>query len=351
MNWRITLGLSAVVVFLLIALSMNDRNSPQDQGQLLSAESMAPGGGAYAAIVALKKVVGKYTAHDIEINNTGIGPRILVNLARNEIDIGIIVPNALADLQQQTGYYRTFPQAIELSEKIRFINVFEAGVYHFVTFADSGIEKLEDIAGKKVWAGYISGAGARSAQIMIRAATGYEAGVDYQLVDLDLRGGDQAFMDGHIDLMVRTPALGGAAVEQLGVSRDIRLLGLNERALNDPALVELSEAAGKSYTYIPAATYSGQVNEKPVKTLSFSLGTGMNKDADPQLVYEITRAQWQHLDEFKQVSDVLLAINRENAFGSMTGYLHPGAYRYYTEAGFDIPERLIPPELITDSSY
>ena len=37
-------------------------------------------------------------------------------------------------------------------------------------------------------------------------------------------------------------------------------------------------------------------------------------------------------------------LNRKTAFAAVNGPLHIGAYKYYKEAGFDIPAIAIPPE-------
>ena len=40
----------------------------------------------------------------------------------------------------------------------------------------------------------------------------------------------------------------------------------------------------------------------------------------------------------------LRSVTKDSVFSQMNAPLHAGAYRYYKEAGFNVPSALIPPE-------
>jgi TRAP transporter TAXI family solute receptor len=337
----------AIPLALLLLLYLNSgpsTTSTENSGLLLGAETAAPGGPVYIATVALQKVTAKYTNHDIEINSSGVGPHSMVNLARGDIQIATVVPRFLTEMYGGTGRYSNLENAKSIANNIRLIASYKSGVYHFVTYDDSGIRTLEDLKGKTIFAGPLRGGSATSAKLLIESGTGYQEGRDYTMVDLDMRGGDAAFMDGHIDVLIRTPAIGAAMIEQLGITRNIRLISLNDKSI--AALKTSSLQVGRFVTEIGPGVYTGQTNETPVKSLGMIQQLGVHKDVPASAVFDITQAMWTHIDEFRAVSpSVLSEVTTSNAFLGMTGPLHLGAYQYYRKQGFTIPENLIPPEL------
>ena len=95
---------------------------------------------------------------------------------------------------------------------------------------------------------------------------------------------------------------------------------------------------------IPAETYSGQVNETAVPAIALRHIAGVGIHTSEETIYQVTKAIWENIDEFYSYGDFLKQVNPELAFVDMNVPLHAGAYRYYKEAGWDIPEALIPPE-------
>ena len=349
MTKQVAGALAALIAVLWLAFLYSDSPSSQvsestgSQGILLGAEAAAPGVPVYIATVALQKVTSKYTNHDIEINSSGIGPHSMVNLGRGDIQIATVIPRFLTEMYEKKGRYRKLENAESIARNISLITSYKSGAYHFVAYEDSGIRTLEDFEGKKIFAGPLRGGSAISARSLIESGTGYKAGRDYTMVDLDMRGGDAAFMDGHIDILVRTPAVGGAMIEQLGITRDIRLIGLSDNAI---ASVENGpQNTGRFITELQPGTYTGQANEVPVRTIGLIQLIGVHKDVPTSTVFEITQALWSHIEEFRAVSPgVLSEVTTANAFIGMSGPLHLGAYEYYISHDYTVPEKLLPPE-------
>ena len=314
-----------------------------ESGALLGAETAAPGGPPYLAMVALQKVTANHTPHRIEVNSSAVVPHAMVSLGRGDAHLATVIPDFLLQMQKGTGRYSKLENAAEVAANIRLIHSFRAGAYHFVVYADSDVRSFEDFKGKSIFAGPLRGGSATMSRMFIEAGTGYVAGRDYTMVDLDMRGGDAAFMDGHIDILIRTPAIGAAMIEQLGITRDIRLIGFNDRTID--YLENEVRRVGRFLTVIPPGTYNGQANTEPVRTMGFLQLTGVNRSVPEEVVYDITRALWSHLDEFKSVSPELLgSLSPGTAFDGMSGRLHAGAYRYYRETGFDVPPEVLPVE-------
>ena len=82
---------------------------------------------------------------------------------------------------------------------------------------------------------------------------------------------------------------------------------------------------------IPANTYRGQTADVPTAAVQNFLVThdGVGNDT----VYGITKALWTGLDQLVAAHSAAKAIDPKHALDGMPIPLHPGAEKYYREAG------------------
>ncbi|MCW8970648.1 MAG: TAXI family TRAP transporter solute-binding subunit, partial [Rhodospirillales bacterium] len=90
---------------------------------------------------------------------------------------------------------------------------------------------------------------------------------------------------------------------------------------------------------IPANTYPGQA--KDVNTIAQPNFLGVHKDVPEEDVYMITKAIYENLAFLNGIHKATSVMKLESAIGGLPAPLHPGAARYYKEAGLTIPDRLI----------
>lgn len=315
------------------------------QAEQFRAEAPAVGGGAYLSLVAFSNVVSKHTDHSIEVSSGINGVKAMIGMAQGKSDFAAVILAHYDQMKKREGNYEKLDNAPELADNIRAIFGYPAGTYQGVVWEKSGIRTMSDLKGKKVFVGPKNSAAHYYTQKMIEGDTGYVAGEDYELLELDFAGGEQAFLDGHVDFYLRTAPIGSAIIEQVGVSRPMRMVGLSETGQNNPELIAVTNEPGRSFDVIEPGTYSGQMNEEPVVTMGFWLGFGVDKDVNEQAVYEMTKALWENIDEFKSSSRALFKpLTQDTVFEKLDVPLHAGAYRYYQEIGLEVPDRLIPPE-------
>jgi uncharacterized protein len=97
------------------------------------------------------------------------------------------------------------------------------------------------------------------------------------------------------------------------------------------------------YRYVlQANTYPGQT--EPVRTAAQVTFLALHADLEDEVVYAMTKAVYESLDDLAGVHAIMAAIRLETALDGLPVPLHAGAYDYYLERGLDIPEELIPPE-------
>ena len=90
---------------------------------------------------------------------------------------------------------------------------------------------------------------------------------------------------------------------------------------------------------IPAGTYPGQTYD--VTTIAQPNLLAVNADVPEEHVYQITKTIFENLALLRAIHPATNLLTLETALNGLPAPLHPGALRYYREAGLEIPERLI----------
>lgn len=93
---------------------------------------------------------------------------------------------------------------------------------------------------------------------------------------------------------------------------------------------------------IPANTYPDQSQD--IQTIAQPNFLAVDKDVSEEDVYQITKTMYENLDFLQNIHAATDVMSLEAAIGGLPLPLHPGAVRYYQEAGLTIPDRLMPAE-------
>ncbi len=90
---------------------------------------------------------------------------------------------------------------------------------------------------------------------------------------------------------------------------------------------------------IPAGTYPGQ--EEDWSTIAQPNFLAVNADVPEDHVYQITKTIYENLPTLIAIHPAPSAMSLDAALAGLPAPLHPGAARYYSEQGLDIPEALM----------
>lgn len=90
---------------------------------------------------------------------------------------------------------------------------------------------------------------------------------------------------------------------------------------------------------IAAGTYPGQA--KDVNTIAQPNFLAVNASVDEEHVYMLTKTMYENLPFLQAIHPATKAMMIESAMAGLPAPLHPGAARYYTEVGLEIPANLI----------
>ncbi len=328
---------------LALALSVGAVSAAPAQ-EFFRLATLGPGSSPYLVMSTFAQLVGERLDDvEIQVNATGAATQHALEAGAGQLDFFMWSASVHANMVQGSAMYANVPQAADLSQNLRAVFAFPLGLYHITTYADSGIEALEDLEGKTVFLGPPGGGATAIMQNIVRAATGLEPGSGYEQVQLGWDAAAQAFQDGRIDVYINSTLVPSPVIQQIALSREIRFLGLTEDHLQLPAVQAILNRPGGLLGEIPAGVYGdNQVNTEAVVTLGSTVGIGAGAHVDDDAVYRITRAFWEGVAEVRDSTPWLRQVSLEGALIDLNLPLHPGALRYYEELGITIPDDLRP---------
>lgn len=309
--------------------------------QIYSGETAGVGDPVHTMFVAFANQAADADV-TIQVNAGQTLTRSMLSGARGEVDFFSSVPSLVGFMANGQRMYETVEDAPDVAGNLRSILGFQAGAYHPVTLAGSGIEGWDDIEGQTVFTGPPAGAASATSEALIRIITGYEPGEDYEAVRLGWGEGYSALADGQIDMMVRPAEVGSANIERFGLSGEFRVLSIPDEMVENAEMQALFGQPGRGMVEFDGGLYQGQLTEGPITALGFFQFIGTHADVPEDVVYAATRAFWENLDQVHATALFLQDVTPETAFIAVNVPLHPGALRYYEEAGFEVPAELRP---------
>jgi len=200
---------------------------------------------------------------------------------------------------------------------------------HVVTVEGTGVNKIEDLKGKRVSTGSPGSATEVFAFRVIEAA-GMNHDKDMRRERLGAAESVSALKDRKIDAFFWVGGLPTAAVTDLGATPGVKIK-LIDIAHLVPAM---TKKYGNIYIQdvIPKGTYPGQTTDNPQATVQNLLVA--NENMNEQLAYNITKTLFDHQKDLvavhKEASNITLA-NQQEANSAIPW--HPGALKYYKEKG------------------
>lgn len=221
-----------------------------------------------------------------------------------------------------TGIWEGQPKA----EKLRAIaNLYPESI-HLVATQASGIKSVADLRGKRVSLDEPGSGTLVDAQLILAAAGLAEGDVKPEYLKPD-QAADR-MKDGAMDAFFFVGGYPAGAIAELASQQDVVIVPI-EGEVADKVLENKFFATDT----IPAGTYDNQ--EADVTTIAVGAQWLTSADQPEELIYNITKAVWN--DATRKQLDAGHAkgkmIVKENATAGLGLPLHPGAERFYREAG------------------
>ncbi|WP_024585333.1 TAXI family TRAP transporter solute-binding subunit [Aliihoeflea sp. 2WW] len=196
-------------------------------------------------------------------------------------------------------------------------------VLQIATIESTGIQTMSDLAGKRI---NLGPPGSNSAVLVQRLMEAYGVFEPGNAQFLSYTEGATALINGTIEATVVLAGAPTAALIDLGAQRDMRLISVDQETVAPL----LEQYPFYQFYEIEAGTYSGQ--DETVLAINDPATIFTSTSANEETVYQITKAIFDNLDELGQVHPQAAAIALETATDAPID-LHPGARRYFDEAG------------------
>lgn len=285
--------------------------------------TLATGGvaGTYYPIGgAIANIVNKYVPEiEITAESTGASVANLKMARQGEVDFLMGASNTT--FAAYSGD-EPFDKAVK---NIRGIMALYPETFQFIVRKDSDIKGIDDLRGKRVVVGAPGSGTERTVKLVLSM---YEITYDDISPEfLSFSEGVTALKDRTVDCAVVGAGIPTAAVIAAAASIEISLLSIDK---------EIYAKFSKDYPFlgtniIPSGLYKG-VNEDVFTVASPALLSVLETISE-DVVYEITKAIFDHINILAETHVQGKNIRLETALNGMSIPLHPGAEKYYREKG------------------
>ncbi|MFZ5816095.1 MAG: TAXI family TRAP transporter solute-binding subunit [Bacillota bacterium] len=262
---------------------------------------------------------------NVTVQSTGASVANIRMLAKSEVDLALI-QNDTADYGRNglEAFAKTGDKAEEKYTNYAAVAALYPEVVQIVVRADSNIQSITDLKGKKVVVG-APGSGTEIASRQILTAYGLDYDKDIQKLPLSFAEGATQFKDRQADALVMVTGVPAASLADVQTATAVRLVPI------DYAKVSKTFKFYVKHT-VKAGTYKGVDKDTDVVAVLAILvaRTDMNSD----LVYQLTKTL------FEKAGDIGHAKAKEfdvkKAADGITIPFHPGAAKYLKEKGVNV---------------
>lgn len=209
-------------------------------------------------------------------------------------------------------------------KNIRGITALYPNFCQVITLKDTGIKEIEDMVGKRI------GVGAPGSGVEVDARNILKVhGITYDDIEEDYLSYAESveqMKNGTIDAAFLTSGLPNSSIMDLATTHDVVIVTIR------PEMVEKLQESIPYYSseIIPAGTYD---NEEDVFTAAVKTILITREDLDEDTVYDITKTLFENLDAMRDTHNAANNIDIEKFNEGMPVPIHPGAERYFREAG------------------
>ncbi len=199
--------------------------------------------------------------------------------------------------------------------------------FQILAAKDSGIQSWDDMKGKRVNIGN-PGSGQRGTFEVLMQAHGIDESWFGQTTELTSTEQSGALCDGNIDAYGYTVGVPNSGVAQAADGCGAYIVDLQTDAVKK--LVD--ENPFYAFSTIPEGTYS--TTTKDVTTFGVMATFVTSADTPEDVVYEVTRAVFENLDDFRQLHPAFANLSAEDMITKgISADFHPGAMKYFKEKG------------------
>ena len=192
---------------------------------------------------------------------------------------------------------------------------------------DAEILTIHDLKGKRINIGN-PGSGQRQNALDALENAGINVREDLKVEGVKAAEAPGLLQDGRIDAFFYTVGHpSGAIKEATSGRRKVRLISITDiqgLTSKHPYYVK---------TVIHIKLYPSASNKEDIETFGVKATFVTSSKVPDDVVYAVTKEVFDHFEVFKTLHPAYEILNKENMLEGMSAPIHPGAIRYYEEAG------------------
>ncbi|MFC2990587.1 MULTISPECIES: TAXI family TRAP transporter solute-binding subunit [Halomonas] len=244
---------------------------------------------------------------------------------RGDSDLALALADTVYQAHNGTGDF----EGRQL-DNIRALASVYPNAVQLVSLADSGVETLQDLKGKRVSVGAPGSGTELNARALLEAN-----GISYDDFDprrLNFNETADAIRDGDIEAGFWSVGPPTSSILNLATTRDIHLI-----PLSDEEVANAREAEPVFAPYrLRAGLYDGM--DDAVQTIGIPNVLAVSSEMDDDLAYQITKILFENTDELIAVHPAANDTTVEFSIDSTPIPFHAGALRYYEEIGAEVQD-------------
>lgn len=295
--------------------------------------TMGTGGTAGTYYAFGSEIAGLWNNSDLGVEVTpmvtGASKANIVSIHDGEMQLGWS--------QNDTIFY-AYNADPEIFEGEKFDNFYAmAALYpeavQLVVAADSSIKNIEDLKGKSISIGAAgSGTSVNAMQILELAGLKLD---DVKAQYLSFDASADAFQNMTIEAFFVTAGIPNTGIISAAIKRPVRVISLTDE--------QMERLQAKYPFYVPVelkgGTYTGQDDDIIIPSITAVII--VSKDLSEDMVYNLTKTLFDKADDLTH--DKARVLDPQFAVQGIPCPIHPGAAKYFTEVGVEIPEQSLLP--------
>jgi uncharacterized protein len=254
--------------------------------------------------------------------STGGSTYNIGQICQGELDFGV----AQSDWQYHA--YKGDSDKVKPCKQLRAVFSVHPEPYQIIAGKGSGIHSWADLKGKRFNIGN-PGSGQRGTTEVLMKAYGTSTSDFALATELTSTEQANALCDGKIDAFGYTVGVPNAGVAVATDGCDAYIIDLNTSV--EKKLV--GDTPYYAFATIPKGTY--KTTDHDVTTFGVMATFVTSSKVSEKVVYEVTRAVFENLDDFKKLHPAFANLDPKNMIkNGLSAPLHPGAIKYYKEKGW-----------------
>ena len=317
-----------ILILSMLVAGFSWAGGAQEDSKIISIATAGTAGALYPMGVALAEVLNN-NIDDMTASAESSGASLenMRNLMQGNVEWGISQNEVAFQAYDGLGPY----EGKEFNELRSLFGTLISWIQVFVP-ADSDIDEISDMEGKRIGVGQAGSGGEAAAKKVLSYY-----GLDYDSITPEFISDSEmvnALKDGVLDGFISTHPLKSAALLDLTTTFKVKIISVNDEGFYD-------EYPYYTRMTIPADTYRGV--DYPVDTPTSRIVMYTTNNLPEDLVYESMKAIWENEEDWVKVhAAVEKYTNLADACTNLSAPLHKGAARYYEEMGVTIPSEYAP---------